>query len=57
MNVEFKKGYDDWVDYWVRHGCTPTSSDCPARYMRLGESRSNYLKGWIAARNEFLDSN
>lgn len=56
-NEHFKSGYDSWVDHWVAYGRMPSTGECPARFMEYGDMRSQFLKGWIAARNEFLGDN
>lgn len=47
-----RKGYDAWIELWAAHGCEPTASQCPARYMPPGEDRTAYLRGWSRAVRE-----
>lgn len=48
-----KKGYDSWVDKWCCQGSTPSLASCPAKYMGLGQRRSDFLRGWKIAEREF----
>ncbi|MNG21865.1 hypothetical protein D3C85_726410 [compost metagenome] len=50
-------GYESWIEWWVLTGAYPSVSDCPARHMAEGSERSEFLKGWMKARNEFLEEN
>lgn len=49
-----QKGYDHFIELCVQFGRQPSASECPARYMENGsENRSEYLKGWLKAREEW----
>lgn len=52
MNEFEQKGYNDWIEIWCRNNCSPSASECPARYMEEGEERSNYIRGWNKAKKE-----
>lgn len=56
MEVDyFEKGYNSFIDIWTRTGCLPSPLDCGARYMKFGTERTEYLKGWLKARREYLE--
>jgi hypothetical protein len=47
-----QKGYDAWIEYWTHYGFTPTASNCPARSLKEGPERAQYIRGWVKAKNE-----
>lgn len=57
MNEWQQKGYDAWIEKWIALGCSPTATDCPARWMKADtdeqeRKRADYLSGWNKAKSE-----
>ena len=47
-----QKGYDAWVELWIQYECSPSATQCPARHMKEGPARSEFIHGWSDARRE-----
>lgn len=50
-----QKGYDAWIELWAQFERSPSVSQCPARWMEDGEQRQAYIRGWVRAKNEFVN--
>lgn len=52
MNKWQQKGYDAFIELWVQFGYKPSAHECPARYMKSGIERSDFIRGWNKAKEE-----
>jgi hypothetical protein len=53
MNDWIQRGYDAFVELWLRRGSVPATSECPARAMQMGsDERRAVIAGWLKARDE-----
>lgn len=52
MTENEQKGYNAWIELWAETGYAPGVHECPARWMREGPERSEFLRGWGRAKRE-----